>query len=68
MVLLSNLGIPVALLGSSSEKDDVFSTIDRDSSIKIVFVTPEKISKSDRTLMFLKKLYTEDRLERLVID
>lgn len=38
------------------------------ANIKLVFVTPEKVAKSDALLRVLDQLYLVGRLDRIVVD
>ena len=48
--------------------DDERSIRDPSSNIKLLFVTPEKVAKSDALLRALDQLYTAGRLARIVVD
>lgn len=42
--------------------------VDRGSSLKIIYVTPEKVAKSKRFMAEMEKCYNANRLDRIVID
>ena len=68
----NNLGIQSCGLNSSSSREDVSrihaTMIQKDSSLKLLFVTPEKIAKGKRFMSKLEKSYEVGRLSRIVID
>lgn len=71
ITLLTNLGIQVRALNSAqskSQQDKVYDDILYDSSVKILFVTPEKLSQSDRLNSCLSRIYSKGQLERLAVD
>ncbi|KAG0211042.1 hypothetical protein BGX28_008612 [Mortierella sp. GBA30] len=51
---------------NAPEKDT--NPTDKTTSLKLVYVTPEKISKSKRFMNHLEKVYAAGRLSRVVID
>lgn len=70
---VKSLGIGSCMLNADSSKAHVnevhSSMIDKkNQSLKLVYVTPEKISKSKRFISKLEKAYKEGRLARVVID
>ncbi|KAG9322338.1 hypothetical protein KVV02_001559 [Mortierella alpina] len=59
--------------GSSKRKsetamDDKASDSAGDAALRLVYVTPEKISKSKRFMNHLEKVYAAGRLSRIVVD
>jgi bloom syndrome protein len=70
-VLLTKLGISVRVFSgtqSAAVQQQVYDEIRMDSSVKMLFITPEKLAKSDKLNNFLNELYYANRLERIVID
>ena len=68
---LNNLSISCKVLGAfkSNKLDKSFyQAVASDFSLKILFVTPEKLSKSDKVNTLLKSLYVNKRISRFVID
>ncbi|KAL0241315.1 hypothetical protein GEMRC1_006550 [Eukaryota sp. GEM-RC1] len=71
---LEVLNIPVAELSSNtsaSDQNDVnnqLSDYHRLGRLKLLYVTPEKIAKSQVLLNNLKKLYSDGFFERIVVD
>ena len=70
---VKRIGIESCMLNADSSKSHVnevhSSMIDKNNrSLKLVYVTPEKISKSKRFISKLEKAYKEGRLARVVID
>lgn len=70
-------GIEAALLNASSSREEVnrvhaamivAKSKDFDTDLKILYVTPEKLSKSKRFMVKLEKTYEMGRLSRIVID
>lgn len=53
---------------SADEQLTVYDNIITDYSIKVLFITPEKLSQSEKLNYFLKKLEERNRLARFVID
>ena len=71
VTLLTKLGVQVRALNSSisySEQSKIYDDILYDPSVKILFLTPEKLSQSDKLNSYLLKLYQKDKLERLAVD
>lgn len=69
--LLTKMGIQVRALNSSLSIQDqkkVYDDILYDNSVKILFLTPEKLSQSDKLNEYLLKLYKKNRLDRIVVD
>ena len=69
---VKSLGIESALLNASCSKAEVTQVhnamTDKQSGLKLLYVTPEKISKSKRFMSKLEKVYELGRLSRIVID
>lgn len=68
---LQKLNIPCRVLSafkSNKSSNDLYREIYSDTSIKILFITPEKVSKSEKANELLKSLYDENRIERFAID
>lgn len=72
LLAVKNLGIESAMLKASSSREEVnrvhASMTDAKSSLKLLYVTPEKLSKSKRFMAKLEKMYEMGRLSRIVID
>lgn len=71
ITLLTKLGIQVRALNSSqtkSQQDKIYDDILYDPTVKILFVTPEKLSQSDRLNNCLARIYSKGLLERLAVD
>lgn len=72
--ILEGLGIKCAFLNAKSEReifdnfDEFFLNSDEENRCKMLFVTPEKISKSARTSNLFDNLYNQGLIERFVID
>ena len=69
--ILSELGISYKIV-SGAEKlvcgQAIYEEIVSESPVKILFVTPEKLSKSGKLKDLLKNLYNEGLLSQFVID
>lgn len=71
---LTGLGIKVLFLNTEGSKifdrnyEQLFHADDEEEFCKMIFLTPEKISQSPKTLMLLERLYEEKLLLRCVID
>ncbi|ODM89726.1 ATP-dependent DNA helicase Q1 [Orchesella cincta] len=69
---LKALGISSAVFNSQTDKDEtkqIFNDmIDPRSSMKLLYVTPEKLAKSKRLMSQMEKMYRAGRFARLVID
>lgn len=70
--LLKSLNINAETLNGSSSKDHVAKIhsemLDKKSSLKILYVTPEKLAKSKIFMNKLQKMYEAGRFKRLVVD
>lgn len=69
---LAALGIPAYMLTSTTSKEDekfVYKALEKgDGDLKILYVTPEKISKSKRFMSKLEKCHHSGRLSLISID
>ncbi|XP_039250997.2 ATP-dependent DNA helicase Q1-like isoform X1 [Styela clava] len=69
---LKNLGINAKKLSASSTRQEVNEIhkemVAKDSELKLLYVTPEKISKSKRFMAQLEKCYKSGNLSRIAID
>lgn len=69
---LTALGIPAYMLTSTTSKEDekfVYKALEKgEGEIKILYVTPEKISKSKRFMSKLEKCHHAGRLSLISID
>lgn len=67
-----NLGIESHTLNASTSREDVNAVhaqmTTRGSGLKLLYVTPEKLSKSKRFMSKLEKAYESGLLSRIVID
>ncbi|XP_063942177.1 ATP-dependent DNA helicase Q-like 2 isoform X2 [Daucus carota subsp. sativus] len=69
---LAALGIPAYMLTSTTSKDNekfIYKALEKgEGELKILYVTPEKISKSKRFMSKLEKCYNAGRLSLISID
>ncbi|KAK3118137.1 hypothetical protein QOZ80_9BG0694780 [Eleusine coracana subsp. coracana] len=69
---LTDLGIPAYMLTSTTDKEVekfIYKALDKgEGEIKILYVTPEKISKSKRFMSKLEKCHHSGRLSLVAID
>ena len=68
---LNEIGIPAREFNSTqqlTEQNAIYDDIIKTNSIKILFITPEKLSQSEKLNWFLKKLEERGKLARIVID
>ncbi|XP_052209563.1 ATP-dependent DNA helicase Q-like 2 isoform X2 [Diospyros lotus] len=69
---LTALGIPASMLTSTTAKDDekfIYKALEKgEIELKILYVTPEKISKSKRFMSKLEKCHHAGRLSLISID
>ena len=69
---LKGCGINVLFLNSENTQnldyDKLFYSENKDDLCKMIFLTPEKIAKSMRTMNLLNRLYNEGLLARCVVD
>ena len=70
--ILRSLGIRADTLNGSSTKEHVkliqTEMVDAKSSLKLLYVTPEKLAKSKMFMNKLEKMYELGRFSRLVVD
>lgn len=69
---LDELGIPSLVINSASDKTDfkraMNAMIDDSASLKLIYVTPEKLAKSKTFMSQVERMYQAGRFSRLVID
>ncbi|CAI9096937.1 OLC1v1033201C1 [Oldenlandia corymbosa var. corymbosa] len=69
---LAALGIPAFMLTSTTNKEDekfIYKALEKgDGELKILYVTPEKISKSKRFMSKLEKCHRAGRLSLISVD
>ena len=69
---LAALGIPAFMLTSTTAKEDekyIYKVLEKgEGDLKILYVTPEKISKSKRFMSKLEKCHHGGRLSLISID
>lgn len=69
---LTALGIPAYMLTSTTSKEDekfIYKGLEKgEGEMKILYVTPEKISKSKRFMSKLEKCHNGGRLSLVAID
>ena len=71
---LNALNVPAAHLlselnGKSSESDQIYLDLNKkEPTLRIVYVTPEKLNNSDKLRNILSSLYNRNMIARLVID
>ncbi|XP_047529192.1 ATP-dependent DNA helicase Q1-like [Vanessa atalanta] len=69
---LKNRNIQAMLMTSTSPKDETLKALnvlkDKNTKIKLLYVTPERLAKSKRFMSNLQKCYAEGRLQRIAID
>ena len=71
---LRSLGVNVLFLNAVGTKrffskfDELFYPSNSDDLCKMIFLTPEKIAQSTKTMFYLKQLYDNNLLRRCVID
>jgi ATP-dependent DNA helicase Q1 len=72
LLAVKRLGIESCALNASSSREDVNRTHAQmsqpSSTLKLLYVTPEKIAKSKRFMSKLEKTYENNCLSRIVID
>lgn len=72
LLAVRNLGIESSSLNASSTREDVnlihSKMTEQCGTLKLLYVTPEKLSKSKRFMSKLEKMYDLGRLSRIVID
>lgn len=68
---LQSKGIECRMFSGSQtmeEQNAIYSELLNHSTIKIIFVTPEKLSKSDKMNNMLKQLYNAGKIDRIAVD
>ncbi|OMJ94051.1 hypothetical protein SteCoe_2821 [Stentor coeruleus] len=68
---LESFNIPYEIISGTQKKvadSNIYNKIKTDLSIKILFVTPEKLAKSQKIMDLFDSLHLADRLSRFVID
>ncbi|OWR53551.1 ATP-dependent DNA helicase Q1-like [Danaus plexippus] len=69
---LTNKNIPAKLMTSTSSKAETTATLnvlkDKNTEVKLLYVTPERLAKSKRFMSALQKCHAEGRLQRIAID
>lgn len=69
---MAALGIPAYMLTSTTSKENekfIYKALEKgDGDLKILYVTPEKISKSKRFMSKLEKCHNAGRLSLISID
>ncbi|OWF37321.1 ATP-dependent DNA helicase Q1-like isoform X2 [Mizuhopecten yessoensis] len=72
VMALEALGVDASMLNASVDKSKATaiqnSMVDKNASLKLLYVTPEKLAKSKRFMNKLEKMYQMGRFSRLVID
>ncbi|KFW00701.1 ATP-dependent DNA helicase Q1, partial [Eurypyga helias] len=72
LMVLEQLGISATLLNASSSKEHVkwvhTEMLNRNSELKLLYVTPEKIAKSKMFMSKLEKAYQAGCLARVAVD
>ncbi|XP_019371171.1 PREDICTED: ATP-dependent DNA helicase Q1 isoform X2 [Gavialis gangeticus] len=72
LMVLQQLGISASSLNASSSKEHVkwvhAEMLDKNSKLKLIYVTPEKIAKSKMFMSKLEKAYQAGRLARIAVD
>ncbi|ETE62147.1 ATP-dependent DNA helicase Q1, partial [Ophiophagus hannah] len=72
LMMLEQLGISATLLNASSSKEHVkwvhAEMLSRNSQLKLLYVTPEKIAKSKMFMSKLEKAYQTGQLTRIAVD
>ncbi|XP_058414653.1 ATP-dependent DNA helicase Q1 [Diceros bicornis minor] len=72
LMVLERLGISATMLNASSSKEHVkwvhAEMVNKNSKLKLIYVTPEKISKSKMFMSRLEKAYEAGRFTRIAVD
>ncbi|NXY47092.1 RECQ1 helicase, partial [Ceuthmochares aereus] len=72
LMVLEQLGVSATLLNASSSKEHVkwvhTEMLNRNSQLKLIYVTPEKIAKSKMFMSKLEKAYQARCLTRIAVD
>ena len=69
---LEELGIPAVVMNSSTTREDArrasLAMLDPNATLRLIYVTPEKLAKSKLIMSQIQKMYEAGRFSRLVID
>ncbi|KAF9412533.1 hypothetical protein HW555_009002 [Spodoptera exigua] len=69
---LTNRNIPAKLMSNTSTKEETSEALntlkDKNTKIKLLYVTPERFAKSKRFMSNLQACYAAGRLQRIAID
>lgn len=69
---LSNKNVLAKYISSSSSKEETSSALnllkEKNTDVKLLYVTPERFAKSKRFMSNLQKCYADGRLQRIAID
>lgn len=69
---LTSKNIPAMLMTSTSPKEHTTAALnvlkDKNTNIKLLYVTPERLAKSKRFMANLQKCHADGRLQRIAID
>lgn len=69
---LDQLGIPALVINSTTSREDynraTKAMVDRNATLKLIYVTPEKLAKSKSFMPMVERMYEAGRFSRLVID
>ncbi|XP_069867740.1 ATP-dependent DNA helicase Q1 isoform X2 [Dipodomys merriami] len=72
LMVLKQLGVSAAMLNASSSKEHVkwvhAEMVNKNSELKLIYVTPEKIAKSKMFMSRLEKAYEAKRFARIAVD
>ncbi|XP_019307720.2 ATP-dependent DNA helicase Q1 [Panthera pardus] len=72
LMVLKQLGISATMLNASSPKEHVkwvhAEMVNKNSKLKLIYVTPEKIAKSKMFMSRLEKAYEARRFTRIAVD
>lgn len=72
LMVLKQLGISATMLNASSSKEHVkwvhAEMVNKNSQLKLIYVTPEKIAKSKMFMSRLEKAYQAQRFSRVAVD
>ncbi|KAM9673882.1 ATP-dependent DNA helicase Q1 isoform 1-T2 [Trichechus inunguis] len=72
LMVLKQLGISATMLNASSSKEHVkwvhAEMVNKNSKLKLIYVTPEKIAKSKMFMSRLEKAYEARRFTRIAVD
>ncbi|XP_004713848.1 ATP-dependent DNA helicase Q1 [Echinops telfairi] len=72
LMVLKQLGISATMLNASSSKEHVkwvhAEMVNKNSKLKLIYVTPEKIAKSKMFMSRLEKAYEAKRFTRIAVD